>query len=60
MENNIYYNLFEKSPLPMWVFDISTLGFLEVNEAAVLHYGFSKSEFLAMTVKELLAAERIC
>lgn len=41
----------------MWVFDISTLGFLEVNEAAVLHYGFSKSEFLAMTVKDLLAAE---
>lgn len=43
----------------MWVFDIRTLGFLDVNTAAVLHYGFSKSEFLAMTVPDILASEDV-
>jgi PAS domain S-box-containing protein len=59
MENNSYYNLFEKSPLPMWVFDISTLRFLDVNTAAIVHYGFSKDEFLAMTVSDILAPEDV-
>jgi PAS domain S-box-containing protein len=59
MENNSYYNLFEKSPLPMWVFDISTLCFLDVNTAAIVHYGFSKDEFLAMTVVDILAPEDV-
>lgn len=41
----------------MWVFDISTLRFLEVNTAAVVQYGFSKAEFLTMTITDILAAE---
>ena len=44
-----YRLLFDSNPLPMWVFDRSTLRFLTVNEAAVRHYGFSRLEFLAMT-----------
>jgi len=45
-----YRLLFEKNPLPMWVFDIETLRFLDVNDAAVQKYGYSRSDFLAMTL----------
>ncbi len=41
-----YHRLFHFSPLPMWVYDLETLSFLDVNEAAVVQYGFSKEEFL--------------
>ena len=40
-----YRDLFESNPLPMWVYDIATLHFLAVNNAAILHYGYSKEEF---------------
>ena len=43
-----YRMLFETSPLPMWVVDDETLGFLAVNDAAVRLYGYSRQEFLAM------------
>ena len=36
-----YRELFEGNPQPMWVYDLETLRFLEVNHAAVLHYGYS-------------------
>ena len=42
--------LFRAHPHPMWIFDVETLGFLDVNEAAVRHYGYSRDEFLAMSV----------
>jgi PAS domain S-box-containing protein len=42
--------LFHAHPHPMWIFDVESLGFLDVNEAAVRHYGYSREEFLAMTV----------
>jgi PAS domain S-box-containing protein len=42
--------LFEHSPLPVWVYDRETLKFLAVNEAAIEHYGYSREEFLGMTV----------
>ena len=45
-----YRMLFEHSPLPMWVVDIETLGFLGVNEAAIELYGYSREEFLGMSV----------
>jgi PAS domain S-box-containing protein len=43
-----YRMIFEGSPTPMWVTDLETLRFLEVNEATVQHYGYSREEFLAM------------
>ena len=46
-------NLFDISPQPSWIYDIETLQFLEVNEAAVLHYGYSREEFLQMTLKDI-------
>jgi PAS domain S-box-containing protein len=45
--------LFEDSPLPMWVFDRQTFSFLAINEAAIRHYGFSRQEFLAMTLEDI-------
>jgi two-component system, sensor histidine kinase and response regulator len=54
-----YRKMFENSPLPMWVFDIETLAFLAVNEAAVYHYGYSQEEFLTMTLKEMRPVEDI-
>ncbi|MGV3723953.1 MAG: PAS domain S-box protein [Actinomycetota bacterium] len=48
-----YRTLFDASPLPTWVFDAETLRFLAVNEAAVDHYGYSREEFLAMTLAEI-------
>jgi PAS domain S-box-containing protein len=48
-----YRLLFQGNPNPMWVFDLKTLKMLEVNEAAVQQYGFSRDEFLAMTITDL-------
>lgn len=50
-----YQRLFHFSPLPMWVFDIETLKFLNVNNAAVKQYGYSKDEFLDKIITEIWA-----
>jgi two-component system cell cycle sensor histidine kinase/response regulator CckA len=54
-----YSELFEKCPLPMWVFDRGTLAFLAVNAAAVEHYGYSRDEFARMTTEEMHAPEEL-
>ena len=48
-----YKALFDFSPLPMWVLDKHTLEFLNVNDAALELYGYSKQEFLSMNVRDL-------
>ena len=53
-----YRMLFETSPLPMWVVDDETLGFLAVNDAAVRLYGYSREEFLGMTANRFLPHSR--
>ena len=45
--------LFDRNPVPIWLFDLDSLRFLEVNEAAVKQYGYSREEFLAMTVLDI-------
>ncbi|GAA6735485.1 PAS domain S-box protein [Thermus oshimai] len=45
--------LFQAHPLPMWVYDLQTLRFLEVNEAAVRKYGYTREEFLSMTLLQI-------
>src|SRR4051812_29034014 len=52
-----YRQLFESSPLPMWVYDTQTLRFLAVNDAAILRYGYSRDEFLARALTDLRSAE---
>ncbi len=51
-----YRELFISNPHPMWVYDLDTLAFLAVNDAAVAHYGYSRDEFLAMTIAEIRPA----
>ncbi|MHB8644745.1 MAG: response regulator, partial [Thermomicrobiales bacterium] len=45
-----YRLLFEGNPNPMWVYDRETLAFLAVNDAAIAHYGYSREEFVSMTL----------
>jgi PAS domain S-box-containing protein len=52
-----YRTLFSKSPLPKWIYDFETLRFLEVNEAAIRHYGYTSEEFLSMTIKDIRPVE---
>jgi diguanylate cyclase (GGDEF)-like protein/PAS domain S-box-containing protein len=54
---NSYRRLFAGNPQPMWVFDVNTLAFLDVNDAAVEHYGYSREEFLSMTIADIRPAE---
>src|SRR5205807_7096006 len=54
-----YRDLFESNPNPMWVFDAETLAFLAVNATAIEHYGYSREEFLAMTIREIRPAEDV-
>jgi hypothetical protein len=45
--------LFQNSPLPMWVYELSSLRFLAVNHAAISTYGFSRNEFIAMRITDI-------
>jgi PAS domain S-box-containing protein len=53
-----YRLLFQDNPNPMWVFDLESLAFLEVNAAAIHHYGYSRSEFLAMGLMDIRPPEK--
>lgn len=59
MSESQYRLLFERNPNPMWIFDPQTLTFLAVNQAAIAHYGYSQSEFLSMTIANILPPEDI-
>jgi PAS domain S-box-containing protein len=50
-----YRLLFKNNPHPMWVYDLDTLQFIAVNQAAIEHYGYTRDEFLNMTVVEIRA-----
>ena len=54
-----YDFLFETNPLPMWIVDPDSLKFLAVNGAATSNYGYSRDEFLEMTVSDLLVDQDI-
>lgn len=54
-----YRLLFDNNPLPLWVYDIETLRFLTVNDAAVNQYGFTRPEFLSMTIADIRPAEDV-
>jgi PAS domain S-box len=54
-----YRLLFEANPQPMWLYDAQSHAFLAVNNAAVDHYGYSRSEFLKMTIRDIRASEDV-
>jgi PAS domain S-box-containing protein len=45
--------LFHGNPLPMWILDVASQRFLEANAAALEKYGYSREEFLAMSMKDI-------
>jgi PAS domain S-box-containing protein len=54
-----YKTLFNKSPLPKWIYDEKTLNFLEVNDTAIRVYGFTREEFLKMTIADIRPPEDV-
>ena len=52
-----YRELFESNPAPMWVWDIADLRFLEVNDAAIRSYGYSRDDFLKMLISDVVFPE---
>jgi diguanylate cyclase (GGDEF)-like protein/PAS domain S-box-containing protein len=54
-----YRALFEMNPLPMWVYDLTTLQFSAVNDAAVRHYGYARDEFLKLKLTDIRPAEDV-
>ncbi len=52
-----YRLIFDGNPIPMWVFDRETLALLEVNDAAIQHYGYSREEFLRLTLRDLAVTQ---
>lgn len=54
-----YLSLFHLNPEAMWVYDVKTLQVLDVNEAAVLRYGYTRDQFLNLTIRDLRPAEDV-
>lgn len=54
-----YRTLFDVHPYPMWVVDANTLAFLEVNEAAMRLYGYSRDEFLKLNAEQIRPQEDV-
>jgi PAS domain S-box-containing protein len=57
--NEEYRLLFEGNPHPMWVVDEETFAFLAVNDCTIERYGYSRAEFLRMTVNDIRPAEGV-
>ena len=52
-----YRTIFFKSPFPKWIYDLETLRFLDINETALKHYGYSRDEFLRLTILDIRPPE---
>ncbi len=49
--------LFAGNPQPMWIYDLETLAFLDVNEAALAQYGYTRAEFLGLRLVDIRPEE---
>jgi len=54
-----FRQLFATIPIPVWVYEASTLRFLEVNDAAMEHYGYTRDQFLSMTAAHIRPPEEL-
>ena len=52
-----YKSLFHSNPNPLWIYDLNTLKFLEVNDAAIRIYGYSRDEFKSITILDIRPKE---
>ena len=48
-----YFELFQFSPVPMWIYDIENLNYIQVNNSAINHYGYNEDEFLRMKLFDI-------
>ena len=54
-----YYDIFLAMPHPIWVYDLESLSFLAVNDAAIKKYGYSREEFLAMSIEDIRPPQQL-
>jgi PAS domain S-box-containing protein len=54
-----YHLLFDSNPQPVWVYDVKSLAILDVNHSAVRNYGYSREEFLSLTIKDIRPPEGV-
>jgi PAS domain S-box-containing protein len=54
-----YKLLFESNPLPMWMLSLPAYEFIDVNNAALLQYGYTKEEFLKLSILDLRLSEDV-
>jgi PAS domain S-box-containing protein len=54
-----YRLLFENNPMPMWIYSVKTTGFIEVNDAALRHYGYTREEFKKMSIHDIRSQKDI-
>lgn len=54
---HFYHEFFERNPQPLWVYESKSLRFVAVNDAAIAVYGYSRDEFLAITLEEICLLE---
>ncbi|WP_445665187.1 PAS domain S-box protein [Fodinibius sp. AD559] len=54
-----YRHIFDNNPEPMWIYDPDTMEYVEVNQAAIEHYGYTEKEFLNMTLADIRPPEDI-
>lgn len=59
LDRSRYISLFVANPVPMWIYAVETLAILDVNDAAVARYGYSREEFLCLTVKDIRPREDV-
>ncbi|MBJ6119098.1 PAS domain S-box protein [Pontibacter sp. BT310] len=55
----LYRSLFRNIAIPMWVFDYDTRRILEVNQAALEEYGYTRAEFLNLTIMDLQPEDQV-
>jgi PAS domain S-box-containing protein len=52
-----FATFFPHNPLPLWVYDLETLRFLDVNDVACKNYGYTRGEFLALSIRAIRPTE---
>lgn len=57
MPLNNFGFLFDDSPNPMWIYELSTLRIIKVNKAAIDHYGYAEEQFLSLNINDLRPEE---
>jgi PAS domain S-box-containing protein len=54
-----YRILFDHNPMPMWIISKESKVIINVNQAAIRHYGYSREDFLKLTAADLIPGEEV-